>query len=141
MLSPWQRLLTARSLFIGASVLLLFLSVVIPNSLQLPTAGMLAVCFLCALYGFRMVPGLKTIFLFYACSVMVTLIYIAVGFLNDAPWIAAAQVITIYVVSPMLWVFISAGDAVLLQRGDLFRAVSHWRRGRGVVLHRSGQRE
>lgn len=109
MLSPWQRVLTARSLFAGTAVLLLFLSVVIPNSLQLPTAAMLAVCFLFALYGFRMVPGLKTIFLFYACTVMVTLIYIAVGFLNDAPWIAAAQVVTIYIVSPMLWIFISAG--------------------------------
>ena len=109
LLSPWQRILTARNLFATTAALLLFLSVVIPNSLQLPTAAMLATCFLFALYRFRMAPGLKTIFLFYACSVMVTLIYVAVGFLSGAPWIAAAQVVTIYIVSPMLWIFISAG--------------------------------
>lgn len=108
MLNPWQRILTTRTLFMCAAMLLLFLSVVIPNSLQLPTAGMLAVCFLFSLHGFRVVPGLKTIFLFYACTVMVTLIYIAVGYLNDAPWIAAAQVVAIYIVSPLLWIFISA---------------------------------
>lgn len=122
MLSPWQRLLTARTLFTCASMLLLFLSVVIPNSLQLPTAAMLAVCFLFALYGFRMVPGLRTIFLFYACSVMVTLIYVAVGFLSDAPWIAAAQVVTIYIVSPLLWIFVSAGLILMLGTERLI----HW---------------
>ncbi len=121
MLSPWQRILTARNLFACAALLLLFLSVVIPNSLQLPTAAMLGVCFLFALYGFRMVPGLKTIFLFYACTVMVTLIYIAVGFLNDAPWIAAAQVVAIYIVSPLLWIFISAGLTVRLGTERLIR--------------------
>ncbi|WP_266157814.1 hypothetical protein [Dyella silvatica] len=118
----WRDLLTVRGLFTGASMLLLFLSVVIPNSLQVPTAGMLAICFLLSLHGFKLVPGLKTVLLFYTGSAMVTLIYIAVGYLNDAPWIAAAQVTAIYIVSPLLWTFIAAS---LSQRVGTERLI-HW---------------
>src|SRR5665213_4001987 len=64
---PRQQLLTSRSLFILAAIALLFLSVVIPNSLQVPTAIALVVCFLSALPGFKISSGVRTVLLFYAC--------------------------------------------------------------------------
>ncbi|OOG37791.1 MULTISPECIES: hypothetical protein [unclassified Rhodanobacter] len=106
--SPWQRVLTQGSMFVGAAMLLLFLSVVIPNSLQIPTAVMLAICFLLCLPGFRMVRGLKTVFIFYTCSATVTVLFMAVGFLSAAPLMAAVQIPAIYLVSPFLWIVIAA---------------------------------
>ena len=104
---PRQQLLTSRSLFILAAIALLFLSVVIPNSLQVPTAIALVVCFLSALPGFKISSGVRTVLLFYACSAIVTLIYIAVGLLHGAPLVSAVQVLIIYVASPFLWIVVA----------------------------------
>lgn len=105
--SPRQRVLTLRSMFIAATILLLLLTVVIPNSLQITTGAALVICFLLGLRGFKIVGGSKAVFMIYVCTAMVTLLYIAVGFLNGAPWIAVIQVLAIYIVSPFLWIVIA----------------------------------
>jgi hypothetical protein len=91
-----------------AALPLMFLSVVIPNSLQVPTAGMLLICFLLSLPQFKMTRGLRTVFGFYLCSVAVTVVYIAVGLTHGAPWSAVAQVLTIYIASPLLWIVVAS---------------------------------
>ncbi len=103
-----RRLLTFHSLLIVAALPLMFLSVVIPNSLQVPTAGMLLICFLLSLPQFKMTRGLRTVFGFYLCSVAVTVVYIAVGLTHGAPWSAVAQVLTIYIASPLLWIVVAS---------------------------------
>ena len=40
---------------------------------------------------------------------MVTVLYTAIGYLNDAPPVAAAQMLVIYILSPLLWMIVAAG--------------------------------
>ncbi|MFC4764014.1 hypothetical protein [Dyella koreensis] len=104
-----ERRLTLRHVFLGSAMLLLFLTVVVPNSLPVPTAAMMGITTLMALPGLRLGRGFKKLLALLMCSSMVTVIYIAVGYLNDAPPVAAAQVLVIYILSPLLWMVISDG--------------------------------
>lgn len=104
-----ERSITRRHLFLLAALGLLFLSVVIPNSLPVPTAVMLGLTAVLALPGFRLGLGFKKLLALYVCTAMITVIYTAVGYLNDAPPEAAAQMLVIYIVSPLLWMLVAAG--------------------------------
>ena len=104
-----ERSITRRHLFLLAALGLLFLSVVIPNSLPVPTAVMLGLTAVLALPGFRLGLGFKKLRALYVCTAMITVIYTAVGYLNDAPPEAAAQMLVIYIVSPLLWMLVAAG--------------------------------
>jgi len=101
--------LTVRHLFIGVTFLLLLLAVVVPNSLPIPTAVMMGIAFLLALPGMRFSLGFKNLLALYACSVMVTLIYIVVGGMHGAPFIGLLQVAAVYIVTPLLWIVIADG--------------------------------
>jgi hypothetical protein len=107
--------LTVRHMFLGAAFVLLLLTVVVPNSLPLPTAAALGLAFLLALPGLRIGPGFRTLLALYACTVIVTLVYMAVGGLHDAPMEALAQVALIYILSPLLWTIVA--DGLLRQLG------------------------
>lgn len=98
-----------RSVFLGATFVLLVLSVVLPNSLQEHTAVAMAICFLLAIPIAKINRQLAILGLLYLCSVAVTLFYLAVGVAHDAPIIAVQQVFIIYIISPLLWMYISAG--------------------------------
>ncbi|MGO4703737.1 hypothetical protein [Dyella sp. 2RAB6] len=104
-----ERSITRRHLFLLSALGLLFLSVVIPNSLPVPTAAMLGLTAVLALPGFRLGLGFKKLLALYVCTAMVTVIYTAVGYLNDAPPEAAAQMMVIYLLSPLLWMLVAAG--------------------------------
>jgi hypothetical protein len=104
-----ERSITRRHLFLLAAIGLLFLAVVIPNSLPVPTAAMLGVTAVLALPGFRFGLGFKKLLALYMCTAMVTVIYTAIGYLNDAPPEAAAQMLVIYILSPLLWMLVAAG--------------------------------
>lgn len=100
---------TARHMFLGAAFLLLLLAVVIPNSLPIPTAVAMGLAFLLALPGLRIGSGFRKLLALYACGVVVTVVYMVVGTMHDAPQIAIAQVFAIYIVSPLVWMIIAAG--------------------------------
>jgi hypothetical protein len=99
--------LTAGHLFLGMASLLLFLAVVIPNSLPVPTAAAMGLAFLLALPGLRIGTGFRTLLTMYACTVIVTITYVIVGGMHGAPLLAIAQVAAIYILSPLLWTFIA----------------------------------
>jgi hypothetical protein len=57
----------------------------------------------------------------YLLGALVTLFYVAVGAQNGAPLAAAEQVVFIYVISPLLWLFISCGLARSIDSERLVR--------------------
>lgn len=101
--------LTVRHLFLGVAFLLLLLAVVVPNSLPVPTAVMMGLAFLLALPGMRFSLGFKNLLALYACSAMVTVIYIVVGGMHGAPFIGLVQVAAVYIVTPFLWIVVADG--------------------------------
>lgn len=106
---------TVRHMFLGVTFALLLLAVVVPNSLQVTTAAAMGLAFLLALPGLRIGPGFRTLLALYACTVIVTLVYMAVGGMHNAPLVAVAQVAAIYILSPLLWTIIA--DGLLRQLG------------------------
>ena len=106
---------TVGHMFLGTAFLLLFLSVVIPNSLQVPTAAAMGLAFLLALPGLRIGAGFRNLLGMYVCTVIVTTTYMIVGGMHDASLVALAQVLAIYIVSPLLWTIIA--EALLRRLG------------------------
>jgi hypothetical protein len=101
--------LTVRHMFLGAAFILLLFAVVIPNSLPIPTAVAMGLAFVLALPGLRIGSGFRNLLMLYACTVVVTVVYMVVGTMHDAPQIAIAQVFAIYILSPLVWMIIAAG--------------------------------
>ncbi|WP_238149721.1 hypothetical protein [Dyella jiangningensis] len=101
--------MTVRHLFIGVAFLLLLLTVVVPNSLPVPTAAVMGLAFLLAVPGMRFTLGFKNLLALYACSAMVTVIYLVVGGMHGAPFIGLLQVAAVYIVTPFLWIIIADG--------------------------------
>ncbi|GAB3791401.1 hypothetical protein [Dyella agri] len=114
--------LTVGHMFLGTASLLLFLSVVIPNSMPISTAAVMGLAFLLALPGLRIGPGFRNLLTMYACSVIVTIVYMIVGGMHDAPLVATVQVGAIYILSPLLWTFIAEA---LVRRLGADRLI-HW---------------
>lgn len=98
-----------QTVFAIAAFLLLLFSVVLPNSAQSVTACLMIVCFLLSLQMMTVCRPLLRLGYLYLCGVVVTLFYLIVGLYHGAPLIAVRQVIIIYVISPMLWIFIAVG--------------------------------
>lgn len=107
--------LTVRHMFLAMAFVLLLLTVVVPNSLQIPSAVALVLACLLALPALRIRPGFRTLLALYACTVIVTLFYMAVGGMHDAPAEAQVQVTLIYIISPLLWMIVA--DGLLRQLG------------------------
>lgn len=100
---------TVRHMFLGAAFLLLLLAVVIPNSLPIPTGAAMGLAFLLALPGLRVSPGFRNLLALYVCTVIVTISYMIIGGMHGAPLVAQAQVLAIYILSPLLWMIIADG--------------------------------
>lgn len=89
-------------------VLLLFVVIVIPNSLQAFSFVLLALGGVLGAKA-RVSKAMMPLFLFYAGSLVVTCVYLVVGVMNGAPVEAVGQVLIIYIVSPILWLLFSNG--------------------------------
>jgi hypothetical protein len=85
---------------------LLFNSIVFPNSFQAVNAALMV--FLAVIIPFRTSISInhRTLLLIFA-SFFVTILYIFVGLVNNAPQVALVQVSVIYMISPILWIMIS----------------------------------
>lgn len=114
--------LTLRHLFAIVVLPLLFFSVVIPNSFQLLTGGFLVAAAVLALPLIRWSGTLSRAMLAGLLTVVVSLFYMLIGLHNGAPVIAMGQLVVIYVVSPFLWLLVSAG---LLSSFDQ-KAIDRW---------------
>ncbi len=111
----------AQRAFVAALLTLLVLCVVLPNSFQIASAIMLIACFLFALPVVRINRQLATLGFLYLAGVVVTLAYLLVGVLHGASTEAIKQVGIIYIASPLLWMFISAGAVQTLAPERLIR--------------------
>ncbi|GLQ45734.1 hypothetical protein GCM10007862_07850 [Dyella lipolytica] len=101
--------LTVRHMFLGSAFLLLLLAVVVPNSLPAPTAVAMGLAFMLAVPGLRFGSELRNLLALYVCTIIVTIVYMIVGGMHDAPLVALAQVAAVYILSPLLWIIIAAG--------------------------------
>ncbi|GLQ97647.1 hypothetical protein [Dyella mobilis] len=101
--------LTVRHLFLGVVLLLLLCAVVVPNSLPVTTAVAMAGSVLMALPGIRFSQSLRNLLALYACTVIVTIVYLIVGGMHGAPMEAMAEVSAVYIASPLAWMIIAEG--------------------------------
>ena len=85
-----------------------FLSVVFPNIAKIYHALLLLASGVLALGLIKAQKYLSVFFQFYIASFVITVIYVIVGYINDSSYIAIAQILFIYVLSPLLWAFIFA---------------------------------
>lgn len=111
--NPYQ--FTVRHMFLGATFLLLLLSVVIPNSMPITTAVVMGLTVVLAVPGIRFSQSLRNLLALYACTVIVTIVYIIVGGMHGAPLDAMAEVSAVYIASPLAWMIIS--EALYRQLG------------------------
>jgi hypothetical protein len=100
---------TARHMFLGVAFVLLLCAVVVPNSLPAATAVAMGLAFVLALPGIRIGTSLKNLLALYACTVIVTIVYVLVGGMHGAPLVAMAEVSAVYIVSPFAWMIITEG--------------------------------
>jgi hypothetical protein len=101
-------------------ILTLAVCVVLPHSFQAPTAGLLAVAFLLSLLVVRSSEYLDRLLMTYLAGVLITALYIWVGYANRAPRAAVTQAILVYILSPFLWLVIGT---TLLQLFGIERLV------------------
>jgi hypothetical protein len=105
--NPYQ--FTVRHMFLGAAFVLLLFAVVVPNSLPVGTASAMVITFLFALPGIRFSASLRNLLALYACTVIVTIVYVIVGGMHGAPLVAMAEITAVYIVSPFTWMIITTG--------------------------------
>lgn len=101
--------ISIRKFFIFTTIICLVLTVVVPNSLPLLSAGAMSVSALFALSALRLNAPMRRLFGLYFLTVVVTFAYIVVGQLNGATFEALIQVSLVYIVSPFLWIIIANG--------------------------------
>lgn len=111
--NPYQ--FTVRHMFLGMALLLLLLSVVIPNSMPITTAVVLGTTFVFAVPGIRFSQSLRNLLALYACTVIVTIVYIIVGGMHGAPLDAMAEVSAVYIAAPLAWMIVA--EALYRQLG------------------------
>jgi hypothetical protein len=100
---------TVRHMFMGSAFVLLLLSVVIPNSMPATTAAAMVFTCLLALPGIRFSASLRNLLALYACTVIVTIVYVIVGGLHGAPLVSMAEVAAVYIAAPLAWMIIAEG--------------------------------
>jgi hypothetical protein len=87
----------------------IFLSVVLPNSMRITAATALVVCAFSSIFVMNKSRRLLEILFLYGLTLFVTFFYVLVGIIKGAPSVAAFQVITVYTISPILWISVAAG--------------------------------
>jgi hypothetical protein len=88
--------------------------VVIPHSLQVITAGLLAITATMSLFVLRGATRLSYVGGCYVLGVLVTSFYLMVGMRNGAPPVAVLQTVLIYVLSPLMWMVILSAAIQLI---------------------------
>lgn len=107
-LQGFRKLGFVQGLFFVALLLLLFLSVVFPNSFREISLVMMLLAFAGSFY-FVSIKCLDPIYwMFFAASSIVTILYVLIGVINDAPSAALYMVPFVYVVTPLIWTFVLA---------------------------------
>jgi hypothetical protein len=92
---------------VPALICLVISCLIFPNSLKLFSAASIVFSALLALCTLRKDNILKIMLQFWFANATITVIYILIGVVNSAPEEAIYQILLIYVLFPMLWIFVS----------------------------------
>ncbi|HEY7750076.1 MAG TPA: hypothetical protein VH933_15540 [Aestuariivirgaceae bacterium] len=79
---------------------------IFPNSLKTTSVVSLAVALFCAITRVKTDVGLILILKFWIMASLVTMFYVLIGAFKGAPTEAAIQVLLIYIVFPIVWIFV-----------------------------------
>ena len=111
---PWMAVCFKWSFFV-----LMFLTMVVPNSIKPVSVSFLA---LTALIGWRLTdftPAFMRVVWMHVASSVVTLVFLLVGLLNGASNEALIQTLFIYIVSPAMWILVAGGVLAVMDADDL----------------------
>ncbi len=96
-------------LFSYACLLLAFVVIVFPNSLRIISLPLFPITALLAVLSTKHIIINTRLFIIWLSTSFVTLIFLEVGFLNGHNYTdAMAQVLFVYIISPALWLIITA---------------------------------
>lgn len=86
----------------------------LPHSFQLVEAlAFVATTALCAVVV-RRDPWLNQVLITYCLGVIVTAIYIWVGYVNGAPRVATGQIFFVYIIAPLMWIMMGTAAIQLM---------------------------
>ena len=106
-------------------VILLFLTMVVPNSIKPVSVSFLA---LTAALGWPLTnfsPAFMRVVWMHGASSAVTLLYLVVGLVNGASNEALLQTLFIYIVSPALWILVAGGVLATFESDSLERMMEN----------------
>lgn len=86
----------------------LFVCVVFPHSFQAPTAGLIVGGTLLSMLVIRKSEYLDRLMTTYFLGVVVTALFVWIGYAHRAPRAAVTQTILVYILSPFMWLIIGA---------------------------------
>ncbi|MDO4905416.1 MAG: hypothetical protein Q4A16_07700 [Lautropia sp.] len=109
-----------------AFTILLFLTMVVPNSIKPVSAGMLGLTALLAFPLTRFTPEFMRVVWMHVAASAVTLVYLVVGLVNGATDEALFQTLFIYIVSPALWIVIAGGVLATLSTDKLEKLMENY---------------
>lgn len=112
-------MISLYNFFLVSSFCLLFLTVVIPNSLQSLTATCMFACSLFAFHFIKFNYQFNLILKLFFLNTFITVFYTLIGYNDGAPSEAVSQVFIIYVIPPFLWILISGAVAQAFKEGVL----------------------
>ncbi|MDO4681792.1 MAG: hypothetical protein Q4B17_03265 [Lautropia sp.] len=121
-----EKPLWLQNSFRVAFAILLFLTMVIPNSIKLVSAGMLGLTALLAWPLVNFNPAFMRVVWMHVAASAVTLVYLVVGLLNGATDEALYQTLFIYIVSPALWILIAGGVLSTMSTTKLERMMENY---------------
>ena len=81
--------------------------VVVPHSFQVATAGLILATFIVCVLDLRRSEWFDRLFICYCAGVVVTAIYLWVGYAHGAPREAVNQIAIVYLLSPLIWLVLS----------------------------------
>lgn len=110
----WLRVCFKWSFFV-----LLFLTMVVPNSIKPVSVSVLALSAILAWPLTNFSPAFMRVVWMHVASSGVTLIFLLVGLLNGASNEALIQTLFIYIVSPALWIVVTGGVLAVFDADDL----------------------
>jgi len=97
-----------QNIFYAALLGVVVSCLIFPNSLKMLSVASLALGFMCAASRVKFNAEIKFTIGFWAASTIVSIIYILIGIVNGAPTEAITQVVLIYIIFPLVWIFVIA---------------------------------
>lgn len=107
-------------------IVLLFLTMVVPNSIKELSAAMLFITAGMGWFLTDFTPPFMRVVRMYGASVGVTFVYLLVGLMRGSSDQALFQTLFIYIISPGLWILITGGILATFKTDQLVRLMENY---------------